>query len=595
MEVIPKKCEENFNSIDSIVKTAKAEGSDCVVFPELSVSGYLLADVWYSEAFVEYCESFNERIKQLSDNIIIIWGNIATKLIPNEPFNHDGRQAIYNCGFVAQDQSFVPRENGEVLPYVKQLLPNYRVFEDKRYFVSGLTFDPQFMHSPFVVTIQKEQKRIGLEVCEDMWDEHYSSNPSKQWAINNIDFLINISSSPWTKNKELARKRNIHHQVKTHNFPYFIYVNAVGVQNTGKNIVLFDGGSCALNNHGELLTQANDCFMEEVITFDLDSRCAVKEETKNKLYRALIFAIKAFDKQLFSEKTPWIVGLSGGIDSAVSAALLTKALGSHRVIGVNMPSRYNQQSTINNARKTAQALHIKYEEHSIEALMEATNNTLHLDEETTHTLVLENAQARLRGHVLSTIASKLGGVIVNNGNKVETALGYCTLYGDTIGALAVLGDCTKIEVFELAKTINGEFKSEVIPTNLIPTIDELGIHFELKPSAELRENQVDPMKWGYHDRIIEMISNYPTYQLHQFVNQVKHNTLQDSEMMKYIKFYELSNYEDFIADINWIVKQVQLSVFKRIQSPPIIMVSRGAFGSDLRENQGILPTNTVFL
>lgn len=594
MEVIPKKCEENFNTIQALVASAKQAGSNCIIFPELAVSGYLLGDLWYSDAFVEHSESYNEKIRELSQDIIIVWGNVVTSLNNNQTHT-DGRQALYNSALMAYNQEYVVRENGENFPYVKQLLPNYRIFDDERYFVSGLIFDHALMHSPFVVTMNNKITRIGLEICEDMWNEHYSFNPTKTWAKNNVDVLINISSSPWTKNKEVAREKYIVDQATTYQIPYFVYVNAVGMQNTGKNLVLFDGGSCAVNHQGEFLARANCLFNSEKLTFDLDSTPSIKNEVTNKLYQALVFAIKKFDEQLFSPKMPWVIGLSGGIDSTVSAALLTKALGPEKVIAVNMPSRYNLDKTINNAKQTAKALNIEYLEHSIEPLMDATKSTLNLHEDVTESLILENAQARLRGHLLSTIAAMVGGIIANNGNKVETALGYATLYGDTIGALAILGDCTKIEVFELAKTINDDFGQEVVPVNLIPTIDEDGIHFDLKPTAELRANQIDPMKWGYHDRIIEMITEYPTYQLHHFINQVKTNTLDDPEMKKYLAFYDLTNFEEFINDIRWIVRQVQLAVFKRIQSPPIILVSRGAFGSDLRENQGMLPTNELFL
>lgn len=594
MEVQPKKCDENYKTIVSLVQQAKQQGSDCIVFPELCITGYLIGDIWYSDAFVDYAKSFNDKIKQLADDIVIVWGNVATDLLDNKLTSTDGRSARYNCAFIAQHQAYAKKENTSTLPYVKHLLPNYRIFDDSRYFISGQEFETSCMFSPYLITLNNKQKRIGLEVCEDMWDKSYQTKPSQHWADKNLDVLVNISSSPYSLNKEVARERNIINQVKTYQFPCYVYVNAVGMQNTGKNVVVFDGGSCAMNNQSDYLAQANDNFNEELVTFTCDKPIQKKDSIKNKQYHALIYAIKLFDKQLFSFDTPWIVGLSGGIDSSVSAALLTKALGSDRVIGINMPSRYNQLRTINNAKQTAKALGIEYQEHSIEPLMSATTTTLELDENTP-SLVLENAQARLRGHLLSTIASRINGVIANNGNKVETALGYSTLYGDTIGALAILGDCTKMEVFELATIINDDFKKEVIPQNLIPTIDKGSIQFEFKPSAELKENQVDPMKWGYHDMIVEMITNYPSYQLHHFIDQVKENTLTDETLKQYLAFYNLTSYEDFIADINWIVKQVQLAVFKRIQSPPIIMVSKGAFGSDLRENQGILPSDSVFL
>lgn len=583
MEVFAKQPKRNFETMKTMIMQAKQRNVDCIVFGELVISGYLLADTWFDDSFISECEKYNKKIIELADDIVVVWGNISKELVKNKRHSN-GRVGLYNCAFIAQNKQLCNRENGSTMPYVKHLLPSYRIFDDPRYFISGDVFDKETMFSPFVVNIKSKNTYIGLEVCEDLWDDHYDFSPTQLWTKNKIDVLVNISSSPWSKEKESARKRHVLQRAKDFNISTFVYINVVGMQNTGKNVVLFDGGSFISNQHGEVILASNDAFKQELTI----NESSVEVETKHKLMMSLEKGIQAFDEQIFQKSVKWIVGLSGGIDSSVSIALLVRAIGNDRVIAINMPSQFNKEKTINNAKRTAKALDIEYCEYSIEPLVTATQSTLEINDTEDNGFVLENVQARIRGHILSTLASMRHGVVVNNGNKVETALGYCTLYGDTIGALSPLGDCTKMEVFELARQLNSVFDKEIIPNNLIPTMDENELIFDFMPSAELKENQIDPMKWGYHDYLIEQLSEYPTYQLHKLVNQVKENKFTDEKFKKWLEVYNLTNYNEFIDDLNWIIKQTQLSVFKRIQMPPIILVSRGAFGSDLRENQGLI-------
>ena len=588
MKVNPKQLEDNFQTIKTLIEQAKQQGSDCIVFPELALSGYLLADLWYNPSFISQCESYNEKIVALSDGIIVIWGNVSSNLEDYLKGN-DGRQALFNCAFVAHNKQFLKRENGSTLPYVKNLLPNYRIFDDSRYFISGQKFSVDFMFSPFIATLNNQDVRIALEVCEDLWSEHYDVNPTALWSEKQIDLLVNISSSPWTINKERTRDNHLMNMVKTYNIPFFVYVNTVGMQNTGKNVVLFDGGSKCISKLGQVVAQCNDGFEQEIKAFDLN-RFAPGNLVYNqdKLLNAILTGIKEFDYQIFKGKVNWIIGLSGGIDSSVSAALLVLALGSKRVLGVNMPSKYNQQITINNAMLTAEKLGVEYLDVPIESLVDATALVTKLNHEDANSIeVVENTQARIRGHILSTIAAIRNGVVVNNGNKVETALGYCTIYGDTIGALSPLGDCTKMQVFDLARQLNKRFEDGVVPENLIPKEDEEGLSFDFMPSAELKSNQVDPMKWGYHDYLVQLYSEYPSHGFSDLIGHYKDGSIWKQPVSKWLKFYNLIDFESFIDDLKWVDYQIQSSVFKRIQMPPSILVSRGSFGSDFRENQGI--------
>jgi NAD+ synthase (glutamine-hydrolysing) len=588
MKVNPKQLEGNFQTIKYLIEQAKQQGSDCIVFPELAVSGYLLGDLWYSSSFISQCEAYNEKIVVLSDDIIVIWGNV-TSCLEDYLKGNDGRQALYNCAFIAHNGKYLKRENGSTLPYVKNLLPNYRIFDDARYFVSGQKFSVDLMYSPFIANLNNHNVKIALEVCEDLWSEHYDVNPTALWGEKHIDLLVNISSSPWTENKERARDNHLINMTKKYKVPFFVYVNTVGMQNTGKNVVLFDGGSKCISDSGQVVSQCNDVFEQELNTFDLNQFTS-KNITyhQDKLLDAIVIGIKEFDHQIFKGKVNWIIGLSGGIDSSVSAALLVLAVGAKRVLGVNMPSKYNKQTTIKNAMLTAKRLGIEYIDAPIESLVDATTAVTKLNDENANSIeVVENTQARIRGHLLSTIAAIRNGVVVNNGNKVETALGYCTIYGDTIGALSPLGDCTKMQVFELARQLNKRYKNEIIPENLIPKEDDHGLSFEFMPSAELKDNQIDPMKWGYHDYLVQIYCEYPSYGFSNLVSQYKDGSIWEQPVSKWLKFYNLVNDESFIDDLKWVTHQIQSSVFKRIQMPPVILVSKGAFGSDFRENQGI--------
>jgi NAD+ synthase (glutamine-hydrolysing) len=588
MKVIPKQLEDNFQTIKKLIEHAKQQGSDCIVFPELALSGYLIADLWYNPSFISQCESYNEKIVALSDDIIVIWGNVNSNLEDYLKGN-DGRQALFNCAFIAYNKEYLKRENGSTLPYVKNLLPNYRVFDDSRYFVSGHEFSVDLMFSPFIISLNNQNIRIALEVCEDLWSEHYDVNPTALWGKKHIDLLVNISSSPWTINKEKARDNHLINMTKKYNIPFFVYVNTVGMQNTGKNVVLFDGGSKCISESGQVVSQCNDAFEQEIKTFDLKKFSPGKiTYNQDKLLDAILTGIKEFDYQIFKGKVNWVIGLSGGIDSSVSASLLVLALGSKRILAVNMPSKHNKLITIKNAMLTAKKLGIEYIDAPIESLVDATAIVTKLNHDDVNAIqVVENTQARIRGHILSTIAAIRNGVVVNNGNKVETALGYCTIYGDTIGALSPLGDCTKMQVFELARQLNHRFEDDVVPENLIPKEDEAGLSFDFMPSAELRDNQVDPMKWGYHDYLVQIYSEYPSYGFSTLIRQYKDGSIWKQPVSKWLKFYNLVDFESFIDDLKWVDYQIQSSVFKRIQMPPTILVSRGSFGSDFRENQGI--------
>ena len=582
----------NLDAMHQMVLDAKAQGAALIIFPEMAVSGYLLGDKLLQRGFVDRLLDCNETIKSWSSEIGIIWGNITHT--GGAKANRDGRFNRMNSAYFAYQNEWVEKTNG-LNPglYHKHCLPDYRFFDDSRIFKSGVEVSLENNQAidhgiePFIFTYKDETVRIGLEVCEDLWSKDYNIDPTSIYIQKGVDFIINISSSPWTLNKEQSRVKRIQEHVSFHQDKMvpIIYVNAAGMQNNGKNVLVFDGDSTIYRRDGHIQAECPDNFEQYLGVFDLHEQYPQPIQ-KDKLLNALVHSIREFDLQLLKGKTPWIIGLSGGLDSSVNAALLVLALGKHRVIGYNMASRYNQAKTKSIAAESAERLGIEYHEGSIEALVQSTVDTLKdYDIDAVEGLAFENIQARIRGHLLSSFASYKGGVICNNGNKVECALGYATLYGDTIGALSPLGDCTKMDLFHLAKRLNELFDSEVVSYDLIPTIENHSIHFGLAPSAELRTNQLDPMKWVYHDWLVQYFTQYPSHHLIEWLDIYLNDQWQSLEIAPWIRYYHLDEPKNFVEDIQWFIKAWHFAVFKRIQFPPIVTVSRGSFGYDYRESQ----------
>ncbi len=397
-------------------------------------------------------------------------------------------------------------------------------------------------------------------------EQHYDGN---EVEIDGI--VITLDDSVWTQETILL----------PHNCNYHMVVRPVSFTNRFKACCLYHGGSFFSKN-GEIMKQCAQDFKQQLLVVSKDDN---KQELTDKptLMKALVYAVKSADEKWFNKQCPWIIGLSGGLDSTINACLLTIALGSDRVIGYNMASKYNSQTTKNNACKTAEKLGIRYHDGSIEDVVEATDSTLvHYGYQQATGLVLENIQARIRGHLLSTFAAIEKGVVINNGNKVETALGYCTMYGDSIGALSLLADCTKVECFRIAREINDYFNDEVVPYNLLPEVTESTITWLMPPSAELKDGQRDPMKWFYHDAIIEryLKDNDDGYSIRKdyYDNNLKH-------LQRWITYYGLDDAEAFEKDFQWLVSTIKKAAFKRIQTPPIVKVSTTCYGYDIVESQ----------
>lgn len=602
INVIANNIQANMESIKTMVAQAKKEKAALIVFPEMAVGGYFVGDKWNDDDWVAECARQNEVIKELSDGIGIIWGNVSLDYQGKKYQGHDGRVARFNSAFFAHNRQWVQKENGQSGQSIKHLFPNYRMFEDARFFTSGLTlkqWDSQIDDaSPFLFEVDEKKLRIFLQVCEDLWDEDYPYSPTEQAVKTGSDWIVNVSSSVWTLNKEYSRQKQVVKKAKRHKsaMPQVIYVNACGMQNNGKNVFLFDGGSAIYRGNGDLLFQGNDDFKPSCHIVSI-SNPSTPKLTEHKLLNGLLAGIRYFDQQMFPHQPKWMIGLSGGLDSSINAALFTLALGKDRMVGVNMSTKYNSEKTITNAKELARKCQMIYLEGSIEPMVDATLATMEaMNQHPPYTsLTVENIQARLRGHLLSSLASTYQAIIVNNGNKVETALGYCTLYGDTIGAISPIGDLTKIQLFQLAREINEMVDDEWIPENLLPTIFEGKMMWDMAPSAELKEKQVDPMKWGYHDWLISYLTDYPGHRVEALMRLILSGDIKHHPVYLWMEFYGLTNAQVFMDDLQWVLKLMHISVFKRIQMPPVITVSRGSFGFDYREAQISFQPTSQFL
>lgn len=586
MEVVAGRPDINLKKIILKIKEAKKNQNDIVIFPEMVVSGYLISDEWENESLIKKLMKINEKIRKESENITIIWGNIYADF---NKTGEDGRVRKYNAAFVAANGKWI--SNGVFDGYtVKTLLPKYREFDDERYFWSmqkvALEKNKKIgeLLKPFKIQTKKGELKLGLTLCEDMWCENYLIDPTEILLKNGAELIVNISASPWTWRKNLKR----HQIVKTllkNNPVNFIYCNNIGIQNNGKNIFLFDGSSTVYNQNGEITTVVEP-YKEKILNINLiknkiilDQEVSDEKDTQE-LYEGLVFGIKKFFEQTGIKKA--VIGVSGGIDSALSTSLLVEALGKEKILGVNMPSKFNSDLTKNLAQRLAINLDIDYKIIPIQDGVDLTIEQLKENNFEINEITKENIQARDRGsRILAGVAACVGGVIINNSNKTEMALGYTTLYGDMNGAICPLADLYKSEVYRLAKYINEINRKEIIPKEI----------FEIVPSAELSNKQDitkgrgDPILYLYHDKLVRAFVEFrkdPTEILDWYDNGMieEEMKLDKGLISKYFK-----NRSEFKKDLEEKWKLYKLNYFKRIQAPPIIAVSRRAFGFDLRESQ----------
>ena len=526
----------NANKIIEQIQLAKSNSADLIVFPELSLCGYPPLDFLESNHFIEECIKSIALIAIQCDGIAAIIGAPAINK------NETGKR-LYNAAY------FI--ENKRVAKIIKKtLLPNYDVFDEYRYFEPNSDFE----------IIEFKGHRIALTICEDLWDDQdetftplnhakmYTNSPMQELMNLKPDCIINIAASPFSYAQHQIRSKVLQRNAIKYQLP-LIYVNHCGAQTE----LVFDGGSCAYTKEGALIALApffkEDCQSVDLFETNAPAAQKILLTTKNELIvDALVCGIRDyFHKQNFTKA---ILGLSGGIDSALTLVLAVTALGKENVMAVLLPSKFSSDHSINDALALVNNLGCQHQIVPIEDNFQSLLKTLEPSfEGTSFGLAEENIQARLRGVLLMALSNKFGSILLNTSNKSEMAVGYGTLYGDMCGGIAVIGDVYKTEVYQLCEYINRE--SEIIPLNTIVK----------PPSAELRPNQKDSDSLPEYDILDSVLFQY----------------IENKKSVEEI--CELGFDESLVKRI---INMVNKNEYKRKQSAPVIRVSPKAFGMGRR-------------
>jgi NAD+ synthase (glutamine-hydrolysing) len=521
--------EGNLAKMLKAVEKAKAEKADLICFGELAICGYPPRDFLEFDDFIRRCYESIEELVRVSHGIGIIVGSPTRNPVP------EGKD-LYNSAYLLYAGEIQHVQH-------KALLPTYDIFDEYRYFEPATEFQ----------TIKFKGKRLAITICEDIWNVGnenplYKVCPMDEMMPQKPDVMINVSASPFTYTQAETRIGVIRANVERYGIPMF-YVNHVG----GQTDVIFDGGSVVMSPNGQVYDEM-PYFEECIRLFELEDVLAgerVQEQPKVKvelIHDAVVTGIRDYFQKLGFKKA--ILGLSGGIDSAVTAVMAVRALGNENVRGILMPSQHSSDHSVTDARQLALNLGIQYDLVPIEPMYQAYADALkpHFWAYAPN-VTEENIQARVRGTLLMAMSNKFGNILLNTTNKSEMSVGYGTLYGDMCGGLAVLADIYKTEVYELAAYINKNVA--VIPPNSI----------EKPPSAELRPGQKDS-------------DSLPPYEI---LDPLLYNYIECRQGPR-----ELLEMGFDKALIDRVLRMVNTNEFKREQAPPVIRVSRKAFGMGRR-------------
>ena len=532
--------EQNTEKILGAIEAAKNQGADLILFSEMSVCGYPARDFVEFEDFINKCYQSIDAIKQAADTIGVLIGSPARN--PNKK----GKD-LYNAAFFLYEQKMVAEIH-------KTLLPTYDVFDENRYFEPADEWK----------VVEFKGQKLAITICEDIWNlgdnPLYRICPMDKMMDQSPNILLNLSASPFDYTHDEDRKATIKSNVLKYKIPLF-YCNAVGSQTE----IVFDGSSLVFDKDANLCG-ALPMFESALATFECNTDGTINApilEPANRMpnkelnpitliptlnieqvYQALVLGVKDYFNKMGFTKA--IIGSSGGIDSAVTLAIACEALGKENVHAVLMPSPYSTDHSVNDAVALSQNLDNKYDIIPIKEVYEEFLTTLKpLFKDLPFSLAEENIQSRSRGNILMAIANKFGYILLNTSNKSELATGYGTLYGDMAGGLGVLGDCYKLQVYELAKYINRH--QEIIPTNIITKA----------PSAELRPNQKDS-------------DSLPDYAV---LDQILYQYIERRANPNDIKALGFDH-----ALVDRTLKMVNNNEYKRNQFCPIIRISPKAFG-----------------
>jgi len=506
--------EGNKDRILSCIRTAVSKGACLIAFPELTITGYPPEDLLLKQHFVR------ENIKQLKEI-----ANETLGIIAIIGFVDEQKGDLYNSAAIIHHKKIIR-------VYHKMHLPNYGVFDEKRYFKPGVGNK----------VIKTSGFSFGVNICEDIWVNGKGS------TVRGAEFLVNISASPYHIDKLKEREMVIGNKAKKLGIP-IVYCNLIG----GQDELVFDGRSALFGKDGKIIKEAK-AFEEDLLVFDLgEAKTPEKLKTisgNEEIYSALVLGLRDYARK--NNFTKVTLGLSGGIDSALVACIAADAIGKENVLCLIMPSRYSSQGTQEDAEKIAGNLGVKFHKISVDGIFSSYLDTLSpYFKDIAPDIAQENIQARIRGNILMAFSNKFGYLVLNTGNKSETSAGYCTLYGDMAGGFSVIKDAPKRLVYELAEYRNKKQARDVIPRSV----------FERPPTAELKPGQKDQdtlPPYDFLDKVIDM-----------YVEKNKGF----SEIVKKLGSKDA---------VEKAVKMIDSSEYKRRQAPPGVKITPMAFGKDRR-------------
>lgn len=537
--------EGNTTRIIRAIDQARKDAADLVVLPEASIQGYMSLDWFLDRDVVRHSLEPLQEIISATQGLTAIVGtvrptsyqSVLNVAAPDERQKHEptGGRKLFNSAAIIHDRKLLGFAD-------KTLLPEYDVFDDPRY------FEPARERRLFSI----DNSLVGVTVCEDFWNDKtfwkerlYSQDPADELINLGAEVLISLNASPFNKGKMGQRCAMVSHRAESAGIP-IVFVNLVG----GNDGVIFDGASIVANRQGQIILQAPP-FEEFIGTVDLesttaDSRCLPGDDIET-IHKALVLGIR--DYALKNQFDKAVLGLSGGIDSAVVAVLACEAIGPQNVLAVMMPSPYSSKGSIDDSVELAQRLGMPVVEHPITTAFQTLMQQLNLPAPGpgSGSTAAENLQSRLRGNLLMTISNAEARLLLSTGNKSELALGYCTLYGDTNGGLAVIGDVLKTEVYALAEHLNR--RREIIPQSII----------NKRPSAELAPNQFDDQSLPPYARLD------PILQLYFEQKAIPEEIIAAGHDPPLV--YDILNRVESPAN-----------EFKRRQLPPTLIISRNAIG-----------------
>ncbi|MFO5494142.1 MAG: NAD+ synthase [Cuspidothrix sp.] len=530
----------NAQKILEMSQQAASENIRLLLTPELSICGYPPRDLLLNPSFVEVTDQTLQKLaKDLPANLAVLVGTV----VKNSQAHVTGEKNLFN--------SIALLENGKVQQFFhKRLLPTYDVFDENRYFEPGLQAN----------YFKLDDLNIGVTICEDLWNDEefwgkrsYAVNPIADLANLGVDLIVNLSASPYTVGKQHLREAMLKHSAVNFQQP-IIYTNQVG----GNDDLIFDGRSFALNKQGEIVGRAKG-FTSDFLAVEFNSNqqdlelsniSPIDECEDEEIWNALVLGVKDYVGKCRFSKV--LLGLSGGVDSALVAAIATAALGKENVMGVLMPSPYSSEHSISDALALAENLDIKTQTLPIGELMQSFDKSLDdLFAGTEFGIAEENLQSRIRGNLLMAISNKFGYLLLSTGNKSEVAVGYCTLYGDMNGGLSVIADVPKTRVYSLCKWLNSHHQKEVIPANILTKA----------PSAELKPGQVDQ-------------DSLPPYEiLDDILDRLIHQHQSAAAIIA-------AGHEPAIVDR--VLQLLSRAEFKRRQAAPGLKITDRAFGTGWR-------------